>query len=111
MKSRILVTLAIGAVVSAGLPTLSAQANQTKPVIITPPAVKDGSNWSRAPFPAQRQFDDVKSPDGEAIDQTLPPNMPASNIEPPAPPARVAIFAPAAAPVATAQTAGEHTTR
>jgi hypothetical protein len=43
---------------------------------MTPPAVQDGSNWSRAPLPAKRQFNDVKSPDGQAIDQLpeVPPN-------------------------------------
>lgn len=62
-----------------------------KPIVITPPAIRDGSNWSRAPMPAQRQFDDVKGPDGQAID-ALPPNTPATNSEPVIPPPRVAIF-------------------
>ncbi len=36
------------------------------PFAVTSPAIKDGSNFSRAPFPAARPFDDVKAPDGEA---------------------------------------------
>jgi hypothetical protein len=36
------------------------------------PAVHDGSNFSRAPIPAARQFDDVKAPDGQAIDAPAP---------------------------------------
>lgn len=75
-----------------------------KPTVMTPPAVPDGSNWSRAPLPAARQFDDMKPADGLAIDQ-LPPNTPSSNIEAPIPPARVAIMQPAgAAPAYVAST-------
>jgi vacuolar-type H+-ATPase subunit H len=99
---RSLISLAVGALLAAGVSTTSAQNNNGRPVVITPPAVKDGSNWSRAPFPAQRQMDDVKSPDGQAIDTTLPPNSPASNIEPPTPPPRVAIFQSAPTPTPTA---------
>jgi hypothetical protein len=32
----------------------------SQPVYVTPPAVKDGSNFSRAPFPAAREHNDVK---------------------------------------------------
>lgn len=96
MKSqRIFATLAIGTLSIAGLSTAPAQTG-AKPVVITPPAVQDGSNWSRAPLPAQRRFDDLKSPDGVAIDQTLPPNTPATNVEPPKEAPRVAILQPAA---------------
>lgn len=94
-SQRILVTLALGAFACAG-PATFAQSN-SKPTVLSPPAIKDGSNWSRAPFPSQRQFDDVKSPDGQAVDQ-LPPNTPATNVEPPPPPARVAIFQSAPSP-------------
>src|SRR2546423_8607396 len=52
--------LAIGALVGAGLN--SALAQSAHPTVITPPAINDGSNSSRAPFPASRQFDDVKAP-------------------------------------------------
>lgn len=107
MKSqRILATLAIGSLSLAGLSNAAAQQGG-KPVVITPPAVQDGSNWSRAPFPAQRRYDDLKSPDGQAIDQNSPGNSEATNIEPPVPPARVAILqptAPAGVAVATATT-------
>jgi hypothetical protein len=72
---------------------LFAQTAQT--TIITPPAVKDGSNQSRAPFPSQRKYDDVKAPDGQAIDKNIAPNTDATNPEPFAPPpARVAILQP-----------------
>lgn len=84
MKShRIIATLTLGALACAGLPLSHAQS--TQPVVVSPPAVQDGSNWSRAPFPAKRQFDDVKGPDGRAIDRTVPPNTPATNLEPAVP--------------------------
>lgn len=90
-----LAILIIGAMASAGLSTLTAQTDSgQQPVVITPPAVQDGSNWSRAPFPAKRRFDDVKAPDGQAIDN-LPPNTPATNQEPPIPAPTVAILQPA----------------
>jgi hypothetical protein len=69
----------------------STRARRPAPVIITPAAIPDGSNASRAPFPAQRPFNDVKAPDGQAIDLDVPPNTPATDI--PAPPApRVAVL-------------------
>ena len=89
--------LAIGVIASAGLSTTIAQTNSGKPIVISPPAVQDGSSWSRAPFPAQRQFDDTKPADGKAIDETGP-NSPVANIEPPPPAARVAILQPTPAP-------------
>ena len=92
------ITLAIGAI-AAVLPSVSAQ-SETRPVVITPPAINDGSNWSRAPFPAARKFDDVKAPDGQAVDK-VGANAPAANIEPPTPPARVAILQPTPAPSLT----------
>jgi hypothetical protein len=90
--------LTIGALV-AGLPSLSAQNSRnsdpnSKPTVITPPAVNNGSTWSRAPFPAARPFDDTKAPDGQAIDN-IPPNTPATNTEPPVPPAPIAVLQPA----------------
>lgn len=93
-NTRLVASLAFAAVVAAGYSTASAQ---SKPIIITHPAVQDGSNWSRAPFPAARQFNDVKGPDGQAID-ALPPNTPSSNPEPTPPPARVAILQRTPAP-------------
>ena len=86
-----LITLALGAILATGFSSASAQSNAGKPIVISPPAVKDGSNWSRAPFPAQRQFDDTKAPDGKAIDETGP-NSVAANIEPMPPATRVAIL-------------------
>src|SRR3954470_16640663 len=44
--TRLITSFTIGAL-AAGLSTASAQ---NKPVVITPPAVNDGSNFSRAPF-------------------------------------------------------------
>jgi hypothetical protein len=68
-------------------------------VVITPPAVHDGSNRSRAPFPAARQFDDVQRPNGQAVDQNVPPNTPSTNPDNIAPPAPVvAILQPRVAP-------------
>lgn len=105
-SQRILTTLAIGALASAGISTALAQSQSSgKPTVMSPPAVNNGSNWSRAPFPAQRLFDDVKAPDGAAIDN-LPPNTPATNVEPPPPPARVAIMQPTPAPTVTATDPG-----
>lgn len=97
--SRLVTSFAIGALFATGLSSASAQSNQ-QPTVITPPAVKDGSNWSRAPFPAARPFDDVKGPDGKAIDE-LGANSPVAKIEPPVPAARVAILQPAIAPSPT----------
>jgi hypothetical protein len=66
-----------------------------KPIVISPPAVPNGSNWSRAPFPSARQFDDVKGPDGIAIDRDVPPNTPATDPDPhPLRAPRVAIAQP-----------------
>ncbi len=69
------------------------------PVVITPPAVHDGSNWSRAPFPAARPQNDVTPPNGQAFDQNLPPNTPSTTPDPLPPPAPVvAIMQPRVAP-------------
>ena len=96
MKShRLSAILTVGALACAGLPLTHAQS--ARPVVITPPAVQNGSNWSRAPFLAQRQFDDVKGPDGQAIDQTVPPNSSATNLEPAVPVAATTYVAPAPA--------------
>jgi hypothetical protein len=92
------IPLFIGVIATAGM------AYAQHPTVMTPPAVPDGSNWSRAPLPAARPLDDMKAPDGQAIDQ-LPPNTPATNIEAPIPPARVAILQPAGAPAPAAYAA------
>lgn len=104
MKSQriILATLTIGAVTLAGLSEAVAQTTPKPSVVLTPPAVPNGSNWSRAPFPAKRQFDDTKPADGVAIDHTLPPNTPATNNEQPGSGGRMAVAAPAPAPAPVA---------
>ena len=86
---------ALGAVALTSLsPTLFAQSR--KPIVVTPPAVNDGSNASRAPFLAARPADDAKRPDGESVDKNVPPNTPATDTEPNVlPDARVAILQPA----------------
>lgn len=72
----------------AGAIVATAQDNVT---VIPRPQVNDGSNASRAPFPTDRTFSDVTPPDGEAIDESLPPNTEATEPAPPPPPT-VAIF-------------------
>jgi hypothetical protein len=79
------VTLLIGLMSTAGFSQTVEIRSPSQTVAITPPAIQDGSNWSRAPLPAKRQFDDVKAPDGQAID------IPASTTEVAAAP-RVAIM-------------------
>lgn len=95
--SHSLIAFTLGAF-AIGLTSASAQnaldRPAEKPIVLTPPARHDGSNWSRAPLPASRPMDDLKRPDGQAIDQSLPPNTPASNTEPVLPPPRVAILQP-----------------
>lgn len=61
---------------------------------ITPPAVPDGSNRSRAPFAAERPFNDVKPIDGQAIDTGVPPNT-AATAPAPMPPPAISVYAPA----------------
>lgn len=70
-----------------GLANASAQDPARKPQVIPLPAVNDGSNASRAPFPAARPFNDATPPDGDAIDRQLPPNTPATDPAPHALPA------------------------
>ena len=93
-----LLTLLLAAT-SVGVSVTSAQSS--RPVVLTPPAVQNGSNWSRAPLPAARPFDDVKAPDGKAIDDELSPD---ANLEPAVPPARVAILQGAGTPAYAATT-------
>lgn len=63
-------------------------AQQSRPAAFVIPRVMipDGSNQSRAPFPSQRPQNDVKGPDGQALDQDLPPNTPATELPAPPPP-------------------------
>ncbi len=92
-----LALVAFATFATGGLSIASAQSSSSRDlVVITPPAVRDGSNGSRAPFPASRPFDDVKAPDGHAIDVNVPPNTPATGLEPNAlPPPAVAVIQPA----------------
>jgi hypothetical protein len=90
------IRFATAVLASAGLSTAVAQTTSSRPTVLTPPAVNNGSNWSRAPLPAARQFDDVKRPDGQAVDK-LPSPDPSINDTPPPPPT-VAIFQSKTAP-------------
>jgi hypothetical protein len=93
--------LALTGATVAVLPSVTAETHKraSAPVVITMPAIQDGSNWSRAPFPAARPQNDVTSPNGEAFDENLPPNTPSTTPAPFAPPpAEVAILQPRTAP-------------
>lgn len=93
--------LLVSAALLASAPVTFAQThkNASAPLVITPPAVQDGSNRSRAPFIAARRQDDVTPPNGEAIDQAVPPNTPSTTPDPVAPPAAtVAILQPRTSP-------------
>src|SRR4051812_44877733 len=75
----------------AGTPNRS-----SSPIVIPRPSIPDGSIQSRAPFPGERPFDDVKRPDGIAIDTPTPPNTPSTTPEPlPAPAPKIAVLVPA----------------
>lgn len=93
--------MAAGAVAIAAMPPATAGTRKrvSAPVVITLPAVPDGSNWSRAPFPAARPQNDVTPPNGEAFDENLPPNTPSTTPQPvPLPVPRLAILEPQVAP-------------
>ncbi len=97
MKHLHLCLLAISGV--AGLAPSVVLAGTPKPanapVVITMPAVPDGSNYSRAPFPAARRENDTTPPNGMAFDLDMPPNTPSTTPEPIAPSApRYAILQP-----------------
>ncbi len=81
VNSRSLLAV-IGLISAAGV-----YAQPASKVYVVPRApIQDGSNASRAPFPAHRLNDDVKAPNGQALDQDLPPNTPATEPLPPPPP-------------------------
>lgn len=68
----------------------------SSPIVIPHPPIPNGSNWSRAPFPAERPQNDATPPNAMAFDLDLPPNTPATTPEPFAPPpAAFAILQPA----------------
>ena len=99
--SKTRLVLVVGAALIAATPATFAQTQKraSSPTVITPPAVQDGSNRARAPFIAERRQDDVTPPNGQAIDQDVPPNTPSTSPEPFAPPAAtVAIMQPAVDP-------------
>ena len=108
MKSLIrFASLTLGASALAGLSLARAQTSQAarNPIVITMPAIPDGSNRSRAPFPAERRFDDVQRPNGQPVDLNVPPNTPATDPEPdPIPAPRVAILQRTPAPAAGSTT-------
>jgi hypothetical protein len=95
------IILMAGTALLAIAPTTFAQTQKraSAPTVITPPAVPDGSNRSRAPFIAARPQDDVTPPNGQAFDLNVPPNTPSTTPDPVAPPApTVAILQPRVAP-------------
>ncbi|PTX91762.1 hypothetical protein [Opitutus sp. ER46] len=102
MKNTLVTLLLTSAAGSLALaPTLSAGTPKraSAPVVIAIPAVPDGSNYSRAPFLAFRPQDDALPPNGQAFDETVPPNTPASTPAPfAAPPPAFAILQPTVAP-------------
>ena len=98
----------IGAFATAGLFAASAESkgaasNSNKPTVITPPAVKDGSAETRAPFPASRQFDETKSPSEKAL-QNAPTSTPATQ-SPMVPPSNVRVRVEKSGPGAAATAA------
>jgi len=85
----------------AVLSTANAETHKraSAPLVITPAAVPNGSNWSRAPFPAARPQNDVTPANGEAFDEDVPPNTPSTTPAPLAPSAPVvAIMQPRTEP-------------
>lgn len=103
MKSCLSLVLTAALALPTFSPVVAQVAENRKPIVITAPAVPNGSNASRAPFLAQRPFDDAQRPNGQPIDLNVPPNTPATDPEPnPLPEPRVAILqrtpAPAMAP-------------
>jgi hypothetical protein len=101
MKKYITSLLALTGAAFVIAPTVSAETHKPagSPVVITPAAIPNGSNWSRAPFLAARPQNDATPPNGEAFDQNVPPNTPSTTPEPFAPPpATVAILQPRVQP-------------
>jgi hypothetical protein len=96
------IILLAGAALLATAPTTTfaeTQKSASAPTVITPPAVPDGSNRSRAPFIAARRQDDATPANGQAFDQNVPPNTPSTTPDPVAPPAAaVAVLQPHVAP-------------
>lgn len=93
--------LATGAAAWFAAPMASAETPKraSAPVVITPPAIPDGSDFSRAPFPAARPQNDVTPPNGQAFDQNLPPNTPGTTPAPIPPPVpTLAVLQPHTAP-------------
>jgi hypothetical protein len=91
----------VGALALGSISTVRAANSTRAPIVLTPPAIQDGSNASRAPFPAKRQMDDVKPADGQSIDPDVPPNTPATDIPAPPPPVVAVLQRPAGEPALT----------
>ena len=95
-KNRCMTWVVVAGLLSAGgsagaADPKSPPAQENKPTVITPPAVKDGSNESRAPFPSARQLDETKGPSAQAREQA-PASTPATESrKPPAAPSNVRI--------------------
>lgn len=100
MKSALSRSLLLAAVaIPAFSPAFAQTAENRKPIVISSPAIPNGSAASRAPMLAQRPFDDAKRPDGQAVDLDRPPNTPATDQEPgQLPEPRVAILQRTPAP-------------
>lgn len=99
MKSRLSLILSAALALPTFSPAIAQVVENRKPIVISAPAIQNGSSASRAPFLAQRTFDDAQRPNGQPIDLDVPPNTPATDPEPdPLPEPRVAIFQPSPAP-------------
>jgi hypothetical protein len=97
--TRIILLAGAAMLATTSIATAQTHKRASAPIVITPAIVPDGSNRSRAPFPAERRFDDVTPPNGEGVDQAVPPNTPSTTPDPIAPPApTVAILQPKVAP-------------
>lgn len=103
MKSCLSLVLTAAIALPTLSPVVAQVAENRKPIVISAPAVQNGSNASRAPFIANRPFDDAQRPNGQPIDLNVPPNTPATDPEPdPLPMPRVAILQRTPAPAMTA---------
>lgn len=97
--TKLVMFAAAAALAGSSAATAETHKRASAPIVITPPAVPDGGNFSRAPFPAARWQNDVTPPDGQAIQQDMPPNTPSTTPAPVPPPVpTVAILQPKTEP-------------
>lgn len=84
----VMIPLILAAAAPLAAPSVSAETPKraSAPIVITPAAIPDGSNFSLAPFPAARPQNDVTPPNGQAFDESLPPNTPGTTPAPIPPP-------------------------